>query len=71
MTPDPLAWDLPYFATMDQGSSCYVKPAGPVRLSCKLDLTIAKSIYDTRALALELIQNGGVTTNLTFYNIYT
>ena len=21
LTPDPLAWDLPYFATMDQGSS--------------------------------------------------
>ena len=48
-----------------QGSSCYVKPAGPVRLSRKLDLTIAKSIYDTRALVLELIQNGGVSTNLT------
>jgi hypothetical protein len=31
LTPDPLAWDLPYFATMDQGSSlrgviCNYKP---------------------------------------------
>jgi len=42
LTPDPLAWDLPYFATMDQGSSLAKLaesslPAHPRRLSLTPD----------------------------------